>query len=415
MADLELTKRLHICLLTSARIFEISYGGEGRFTVSLGNWLARQGHDVTLMGSGFASVKAKRLSNFSVKEEAKKIIKQKKIKILYPPYPVYALSRLVMSLLWVLKILSINIKSPITLIHAQDTGYAGLSAVLSGKILGIPVILSSHGIRHKSLESIIQGKFKKVLLKIEYDLDIFTIKNANRIIVVNPSIKNYLEQIIPKKIIDVLPIPIKLKNFEFSELNRDLIRKELQIEDNKTKVIGFIGRLSSEKNLLTLLISFANIAQDDPLIKLVLVGTGPLESQLREYVSKRNIEDKVIFCGVRYDIGRILSSFDIFVLPSYTEGLSTALLEAMTSGRAIICSNIAANHELVAHNQEALLVNPYNSEELKQAIQLLSNNDSLRLKLGYNAKIRASQYDEDIVFPKILQYYQTLFRERRND
>jgi glycosyltransferase involved in cell wall biosynthesis len=163
------------------------------------------------------------------------------------------------------------------------------------------------------------------------------------------------------------------------------------------------------------LISFANIAQDDPLIKLVLVGTGSLESQLREYVSKRNIEDKVIFCGVRYDIGRILSSFDIFVLPSYTEGLSTALLEAMASGRAIICSDIPANRELVTHNQEALLVNPYNPEELERAIQLLSNDHLLRLKLGYNAKIRAIQYDEDIVFPKILQYYQTLFRERRND
>ena len=133
------------------------------------------------------------------------------------------------------------------------------SAVLSGKILGIPVIVSSHGIRHKSLESIIEGRFKKVLLKIEYYIDIFTIKNANRIIAVNPSIKNYFEQIIPKKVIDVIPSPIKLKNFEFSEVNRDLIRKELQIKDNKTKVIGFVGRLSPEKNLLTLLISFADL------------------------------------------------------------------------------------------------------------------------------------------------------------
>ena len=49
------------------------------------------------------------------------------------------------------------------------------------------------------------------------------------------------------------------------------------------------------------------------------------------------------------------------------------------------------------------------------AIQLLCSNDSLRLKLGYNAKIRASQYDEDIVFPKILQYYQTLFKGRRDN
>ena len=220
------------------------------------------------------------------------------------------------------------------------------------------------------LNQIFREDSKRSYSKSNISLDIFTIKNANRIIAVNPSIKNYFEQIIPKKVIDVIPIPIKLKNFEFSEVNRDLIRKELRIKDNKTKVIGFIGRLSSEKNLLTLLISFANIHTDDPLIKLVLVGTGPLESQLMEYVSKRNIKNKVIFCGVRYDIDRLLSSFDIFVLPSYTEGLSNALLEAMTSGRAIICSDIPANHELVTHNQEALLVNPYKSEELKHGYSI---------------------------------------------
>jgi hypothetical protein len=72
-----LTKRLYICLLTSARVFEIAYGGEGRFTMSIGNWLVRQGHDVIVIGSGFASVKAKRLSNFAVNEEDKKIIKKK--------------------------------------------------------------------------------------------------------------------------------------------------------------------------------------------------------------------------------------------------------------------------------------------------------------------------------------------------
>ena len=218
-------------------------------------------------------------------------------------------------------------------------------------------------------------------------------------------------QIISKKI-DVIPIPIKFKNFEYSEVNRDLIRKELAI-DKKTKVIGFVGRFSSEKNLVTLLTAFADIAHDDPLIKLVLVGGGILESQLRKYVNERGIEDRVIFCGVRYDIHVILSSFDIFVLPSYIEGLSTALLEAMASGRAIICSDIPSNKELVTHNQEALLVNPYNPEELKRAIQLLSNNESLRFKLGRNAKIRATQYDEDMVFPKILQQYEILSRERK--
>ena len=113
------------------------------------------------------------------------------------------------------------------MIHAQDTGYSGLAAVLSGKLLRIPVILSSHGIRHKTIEPNIHGRFKKVIIKFEYNLDIFTVRNADSMMAVNPSIKNYFEQIISKKRkIDFIPVPIKLKDFEFSEVNRDLIRKE---------------------------------------------------------------------------------------------------------------------------------------------------------------------------------------------
>ena len=99
---------------------------------------------------------------------------------------------------------------------------------------------------------------------------------------------------------------------------------------------------------------------------LVLVGTGLLESKLKEFVTKYDLEDKVIFSGVRDDIGKILAGLDVFVLPSYTEGLSMSLLEAMACGRAVICSDIPYNHELVSHQREALLINPYNPEELKK-------------------------------------------------
>jgi len=134
------------------------------------------------------------------------------------------------------------------------------------------------------------------------------------------------------------------------------------------------------------------------------------KSKLKEEVSNKGIEDRVIFCGVRNDVGQILSCFDIFVLPSYAEGLSTALLEAMTCGRAIICSDIFANKELVIDKQEGILVNPDNLDQLEQAIQLLSNSESLRIKLGSNAKKRAGQYDEDVIFPKIMQLYNSLVK-----
>ncbi len=71
-----------------------------------------------------------------------------------------------------------------------------------------------------------------------------------------------------------------------------------------TRVIGFIGRFAPEKNLITLLTAFSNVLQNSYQAKLVLVGTGPMESEMKNLVSKLNMTDNVIFCGVRDDINK---------------------------------------------------------------------------------------------------------------
>jgi glycosyltransferase involved in cell wall biosynthesis len=116
---------------------------------------------------------------------------------------------------------------------------------------------------------------------------------------------------------------------------------------------------------------------------------------------------QVIFCGLRYDNEKVLYCLDVFVLPSHTEGLSMALLEAMACGRALIVSDIAATDELLTPDQDALVVDPNDSEELNSAIDLLCKDEVLRMKLGHNAEMKVSQYDEDRVFPRILEYYET--------
>lgn len=406
-----MNKRSYICLLTSARVFEVPYG-EGRFTITLAEWLANHDQNVIVMGSGLTKVTAKRFSKYNVTVEEKKDtenIPVKKIRAFYPPYIIYMLSRLIFTMLWVFKIISMNRSTPIRLIHVSDTGYAGLAAVLSGRLLHIPVIVSSHGIRHKTLETKLRGTIARALFRFEYGLDIFTINHADILIALNSTIKNYFQKLVKTKI-EIISGSIKLSNFGFSEINRKQVRSELGLND-ETKIIGYVGRLAPEKNLFSLISAFVGTPKEN-LLKLVLVGTGHLEKELRLYVKEKNIEDKVIFLGRRNDIGRILSCFDIFILPSYVEGVSRALLEAMASSCAIICSDIPGNRELIKHNQEGLLVNPHNIEEIQHTIQLLVSNNSLRLQLGRNAKNSSRQYDEDSIFFKILQLYETY--QKRN-
>ena len=363
-------QHLHICLLSTGRIFGSPYGGEDKFTNALGKWLVKKNHHVTLIGIEFAGLRAKRLPNAKSAKEVRTNIKQNKFR-----YLAY-LSRLIIWLCQILKILVVNTTNPITLIHAQDTGYTGLAAIVAGKLLRIPVLITIHGFRYKEIESEFVGHntLKKIVLPVENRLDVFAMSNADKVTVLNSQMKDYFTQF-GKSEIDIIPNAIRTKDFEFSLLKRDSVHIRLGI-DKKAKVIGFVGRFVHEKNLFTLLESFATVLHNHTSIKLVMVGEGPLEFKLKKFVSEIRINKSVIFCGARNDVGSILPVFDIFVLPSYAEGLSTALLEAISCSRAVICSDITSNREVLTKNQEALFVDPNDSNSLTSAIEILLTNES---------------------------------------
>jgi len=299
--------------------------------------------------------------------------------------------------------------NPIHIIHAQDSGYTGLAAIIAGKILKIPVIITLHGIRYDQikLNPHVNKTLKRIALKIEYKLDAYTLAKADLVTIVSPTMKDYVERVSPKTIIDNIPVAVKMKDFEFSEEKRQSIRKELGIK-NECKIIGYVGRLSYEKNVETLLYSFSEVVKQDSSLILIIVGEGPLETELRKQTGDLNIVDKVIFCGFRSDIHKILSSFDIFILPSFMEGTSNALIEAMMCGCAIICSDIPGNNQLLSNNSDALLVRPDDREGFKDGIVMLLSDKSFRVQLQNNAKQKARGYDENIIFPKYLRYYQEL-------
>jgi glycosyltransferase involved in cell wall biosynthesis len=393
---------MHICIITSSKVFDGAIGGEGKYSLLLSKWLVDNSNNVTLIGSDIMKIKTLKIQKNYV-HSAQSNNEQKKVKVSNIPYFIFMLFRIFTSLRWVIKLISINLSSPITLIHAQDTGYSALAAIMAGRILRIPVITSSHGIRHKTIEHSLKGKLKKIIYKLELKLDIFTISNSDIVITDNKSIKNYFVNLVSKEI-EHIPIPISLVDYRYSESNRKSIHKELGIDEN-IKSIGFIGRFAPEKNIISLLTAFYNVLQNNKKIKLVLVGSGPLESDLKNFVKKKGIEDYVIFCGIRQDINRILSGLDIFILPSYTEGMSISLLEAMATGRTIICSNIPTNAEIITHNEEGIHIDPYKINSIEQAITNTLNDDKFRCKLGQNAKSKAIHFDINMVFPKIFHLY----------
>lgn len=131
---------------------------------------------------------------------------------------------------------------------------------------------------------------------------------------------------------------IDVDKFEFSRKNREEIRNKLGIDENEL-IWGHVGRISKVKNHKFLVKTFYEYQKKYNNSRLVLIGTGLLEKQIKNQVKNLNIEDKVIFIGVTGEPEKYYSAFDVMVFPSLYEGISLVMMEAQISGLPILASN----------------------------------------------------------------------------
>lgn len=130
---------------------------------------------------------------------------------------------------------------------------------------------------------------------------------------------------------------IPVENFLFDQGKRDKIRKEFKL-DNKF-AIGHVGRLSHQKNHSFLIDIFAEIVKKHEKSVLVLVGKGELESNIKNKIETFGLTDKVVFTGIRTDVSDIMMAMDVFIFPSFFEGMPNTVIEAQATGLPCIISD----------------------------------------------------------------------------
>lgn len=141
-----------------------------------------------------------------------------------------------------------------------------------------------------------------------------------------------------KKECAIIKNGVDTNKYKFNEERRILFREKYDISPS-THVLGHIGRFDEVKNQMFLVDIFFEYKKKYSDAKLLLVGTGILEDQVKRKVKDRGIVDDVLFLGVRNDIPDILCAMDCFVMPSLFEGLPFVLVEAQTSGLPCVISN----------------------------------------------------------------------------
>lgn len=164
------------------------------------------------------------------------------------------------------------------------------------------------------------------------------------------------------------------------------VYKELGISLDK-KLIICVARLIAQKGVGYYIAAAIKICSQRNDVCFLLVGNGPLMSQLYHSVAKVCLEGRVQLLGWRDDVARLSKAADVFVLPSYyPEGLSIAVLEAMASGKAVITTNNRGCEDSVKNNVTGIVIPMCNLIELEKSITDLLNDSQLRKSLGKNAR-----------------------------
>ena len=271
-------------------------------------------------------------------------------------------------------------------LHAMDTVYGGLAASIASLFSDTPFVTHTHGVRAYYMSIISK---KRLVKTIDFLIELIVTHNCSTLICVNQQATSFWARNVVKDKIRFIPVPVDTKLFAPSKNYREQMRLELQIDTN-TLVFGYVGRLSPEKISVSLLESFrlANVNS-----KLVIIGDGPLMTELKDYTASKGLSEQIIFTGFRSDVFKLINLLDVFILPSLIEGMPTVILEAFSNGKVVVASNIPANREIINHNINGVLFEPAKVECLTSLMVWLNENPSIRAELAKNSLISASKYD----------------------
>ncbi|VAW65934.1 Glycosyltransferase [hydrothermal vent metagenome] len=194
------------------------------------------------------------------------------------------------------------------------------------------------------------------------------LNNANAITVVSNGLKNELIEVgFNNTKITVIANGVDIK--KFSPLSENDCRESLDLEKN-TPIILYVGRLSLEKCVSSLIKSAARLIKQDYSFNLYIVGDGPLRNELESLTEKLNIKQQVHFIGnVEHDeIINWMGACNYFCLPSLREGCPNVVLEALSCGRPVIASKVGAIPDVVS-DSSGILFSPDDIDSICDAFK----------------------------------------------
>ncbi|WP_456371454.1 glycosyltransferase [Thermodesulfatator atlanticus] len=312
-----------------------------------------------------------------------------------PVYPLFREPGIDLNVIW--DMCRIFKRHRVNIVHAHQYSpffYAGLTKLFYPRV---KLIFHEHGRHYPETVKPLKNFFNRLLLA----------PLANDIVAVSCEVRERLakyEGLNPQKIKVIyngIPMPARLAPEE-----RKTLRKEFGFSEDDF-IVATVGRFDPIKNLPMLLKAIALARKKNKNIKGLLIGDGPEFSKLKNLAKDLGLENVVLFTGFRKDATRIVQLADVFVLSSFSEGTSLALLEAMACGLPAVVTAVGGNPEIVIDGITGVLVPSEDHVRLAAAFLLLAENPRLCEEM---AKASRKRFEENFVFEKMVASFESLYQ-----
>jgi glycosyltransferase involved in cell wall biosynthesis len=265
----------------------------------------------------------------------------------------------------------------VAVLHTHEF-FMNTLGLMASRLTGVPFVATVHGRNYYS---------DRARRRIAYRL---IGRFAGRLVTVSEANKRFLaERVgIPPRRVQVIPNGVPLDD-KASAAARSALRESLGLNQDHA-IIGTLGSLYPVKGHSYLIDAAPAILGRFPQAVLLIVGQGGLREELEADAARLGIAARVRFLGHREDVHDLLSIYDIFVLPSLSEGMPLALLEAMAAGLPAVASQVGGVTEVLEDRKTGFLVPPGDSRALADAIMTLLGNPPLANELAAAARQMAA-------------------------
>lgn len=258
---------------------------------------------------------------------------------------------------------------------------------IAAKIARVRVVFTLRNLQSENYKFILK---KKMFYGPAIFIDNMTMNFADKIVAVSERLKDYYvdNTKISGDKITAIGNAIDLEQIEIC--NKKQIKKDMGIGQNDV-LVGIVGDIVKRKGHMCLVDAAKTIVENCQNVRFLIVGDGDMRHDVIERIERYNISKYFIFTGHVKNVYPLLSIMDMFVLPSFAEGISRALMESMAVGIPSVCSAIDGNLEAVVDGETGFIFAPNDHISLAQKLKILISDENKRKYMGENARNRAKE------------------------